>query len=78
MPRRALSVKLIDQVARYEFLIKPMAPIVMMHTRISAVQKQFLENKSVQSLYDLYNSLLTSPTKVLEMLLEPIIISKCK
>ena len=69
--------KLINQVAKYEFLTKPMAPIAIMHSGIAVEQKEFWANKSLQSIFDLYNSLLTSPAKVLEMLVEPIIIPKC-
>ncbi len=67
-PTKANVLQLLDKVARYEFLTKPMASIAQMHYGITRDEQDFWQKKSVESLYDLYNSLLTSPSKVLEMI----------
>ena len=47
-----------------------MAPIALMYSGITEGQV-FWNKKSVENLYELYTSLLTSPSKVLEMIEEP-------
>lgn len=70
-PSTSNILKLVDQVAQYEFLTKPMAPIALMHNGITKEERPFWSKKSVESLYELYTSLLTSPKKVLDMIDEP-------
>ncbi len=62
---------LLDQVARYEFLIRPMAPISMIHQGIPEVHRRFWDGVTVESLYLLYQAMVTNPTRVLEMIEEP-------
>ncbi len=70
-PSPSNILKLVDQVAQYEFLTKPMAPIAVMHSGITKEECVFWSKKSVENLYELYTSLLTSPVKVLDMIIEP-------
>ena len=62
---------LVDQVARYEFITKPMAALVQMNQGIPAGERGFWQNKSILSLSALYSAMLSSPEKVLEMIEEP-------
>lgn len=61
----------IVQVAHYEFLIKPMAALSMIHLGIPVNEQPFWKSKSVDDLHSLYTCLTATPSKVLEIMEEP-------
>lgn len=48
-----------------------MAPIVMMNQGIPNEERRFWQSMSVCRLYDLYKAMLTTPSKLLQMIEEP-------
>ena len=56
------------QVAKYQFIIKPMAAIASINTGIPPVESDFWKGKTVDDLYTLYQALTADPSKVLELL----------
>jgi len=63
VPTPSNILLLIDQVSQYEFVTKPMAPIVMMNQGIPAEERRFWQSMSV--------CMLTTPSKLLQMIEEP-------
>ena len=59
------------QLAKFHFKTKPMAAISLIHSGIPAEEHSFWKGKSVSDLLSLYNALTASPSKVLELLVEP-------
>ena len=56
------------QVAKYQFIIKPMAAITSINSGIPPVEGNFWKGKTVDDLYTLYQALTADPSKVLELL----------
>ena len=65
-----LNAKLPD-VAKYHFLINPMAAINIMHNGVSPEEKQFWESLGIEELHALYLSLSATAEKVLSIIDEP-------
>ncbi len=59
------------QVARYEFLTKPMTALTMIHSGIPVQEAPFWKVMGVDGLLKLHESLTATPVKVLEVLEEP-------
>lgn len=59
------------QVARYEFLVKPMAALSMIKGGIPLAHRPFWNRFSIDEFHALYKTLTASPSKVLDMLIEP-------
>ena len=56
------------QVAKYQFIIKPMAAIASINTAIPPVESDVWKGKPVDDLYILFQALTADPSKVLELL----------
>lgn len=50
-----------------------MALITLMHSGVPLAHREYWNRKSVESLFELYTSLITTPSKVLEMIHEPLL-----
>ena len=59
------------QLAKFHFKTKPMVAISLIYSGIPAEEHSFWKGKSVSDLLSLYNALTASPSKVLELLVEP-------
>ena len=59
------------QAAKYEFLIKPMPAISLMHSGIPQRDQDFWATLSTDKLYDLYRLLTANPEKLLTLIEEP-------
>ncbi len=64
LPTPSTLMNLIEQVARYEFLIKPAAGIAMIHSGIPLNHNDFWKKKSPSDVEALYHSLVLSSKKV--------------
>lgn len=71
LPSPSNIVSLIEQVARYEFCIKPAAGIAMINSGIPSTHKQFWSAHNPQSIAKIYKSLSISPQKVTDLLRFP-------
>ena len=60
--------QMIGQVASYEFLSKPSAALVVMHSGVPSQYKPFWEQVSVSALYSIYQAQSASHGTVLKML----------
>ena len=60
--------QLVIQVARFEFITKPMATLQAMSAGIPLSHREFWRKVSVQQLYDIYLASAASPGKVLQLL----------
>ena len=60
--------QMVINVARYQFLVKPLAAVAQMNCGIPAVHAAFWRTLSVERLFSLYLALTASPEKVLERL----------
>ena len=69
-------LRLCAQIARHEFLMKPMAAIGAIASGIPSHHSQFWASYSVHTLHKLYVSLAANPTKVVQQIEEPFFESK--
>ena len=71
MPTINDVLRLCAQIARLEFLMKPMAAINAIASGLPPQQRQFWTTYSVHTLHKLYVSLVARPTKVVSQIQEP-------
>ena len=64
--------RLLIAVGKYEFLTKPFAVIATIHAGIPNAELQFWHRFSIQKLHQLYLTLTTSPSKILQLFDEPV------
>ena len=60
--------KLIEDVARYEFCVKPAAALALIHAGIPSNHRLFWQKKSACDVHDLFYAMTVTPTKVLALL----------
>ena len=60
--------KLIEEVARYEFCVKPAAALSLIHSGIPQNHQQFWQKKGALDIHDLFYAMTVTPTKVLSLL----------
>ena len=60
--------KLVTQVARYLFLVKPAASIAMINSGVPISHQEFWNKKSPEELYSIYQRLTISPKKVISLI----------
>ncbi len=73
LPQPSNLKQLIVQASRYTFSIKPAAAIQLMNAGISVKHRPFWMHMSVGRFHAVYSSLSASPSKVLDLLIEPTI-----
>lgn len=56
----------VNEVARYEFLVKPMAAISKINSGVPSVHVPFWKKQSVEDMRRLYTALTATPAKVIE------------
>ena len=66
--------QLLTEAAEYEFLHKPLAAISSIYAGIPPQELQFWKNYSVNQLYSIFQSLSASPSKVLQLIEEPMML----
>lgn len=71
LPTPSSLPKLIIQVARYEFLIKPAASIAIINAGIPSTHQSFWNKKSPEELSEIYQRLTLSPKKVISLIAIP-------
>lgn len=59
------------KLCKYEFLVKPMAALSMIKGGIPLAHRPFWNRFSIDEFHALYKTLTASPSKVLDMLIEP-------
>ena len=67
--------QLLIEAAEYEFLHKPLAAISCIHAGISLQEQPFWSKYTVNQLYTIFQCLTASPSKVLELIEEPVILN---
>ena len=70
IPNPSNLKSLLVEIARYEFLIKPLGALHALHSGV-AVHLEFWNSFSVKDLYSVYNSLKATPARILEIIKEP-------
>ena len=68
IPNHLNLAKLIEDVARYEFCIKPAAALALIHSGIPHNHKPFWQRKSAHDMHDSFYAMTVTPTKVLSLL----------
>ena len=72
VPTASNILRLCEQVAMYEFLIKPMAAINAISSGIASEHREFWNSLSVHDFHDLYHLALTAnPLKIIQLIEEP-------
>ena len=72
MPNPSNLTRLISQVATFQFVMQPAMAIAGMKSGIPEIHVPFWNSLSMGDLYLVYKALHASPSKVLEMIIEPI------
>lgn len=78
LPSPSTLGKLIEQVARYEFLTKPAASIALINSGVPSEHQPFWCSKTSRDLRAIYKHLTLSSTKVLSLLYFPLFISQAE
>ncbi len=73
LPQPSNLKQLILQASRYTFLVKPAAPIAMIHSGIPKEHQPFWAHMTVSRFHNIYSTLSVSVLKVLDLLHEPVI-----
>ena len=63
--------EIVVQLARYQFLVKPMPATLAIYTGLPDFERPFWEGKSLADIYLLYISMLATPEKVIALVQEP-------
>ena len=71
VPTASNILRLCEQVAMYEFLIKPMAAINAISSGIASEHREFWNSMSVHDFHDLYLALTANPLKIIQLIEEP-------
>lgn len=72
LPTPANLRRVITEVARHEFTAKAMGAIYAIHSGVPQQHKPFWMTYSIEQFYSIYKSLNATPSRVIEMLLEPL------
>ena len=72
MPTPRNLYKLVNQVAKYQFLMVPASAYAQMKSGIPNTHIDFWNSMSLGELYSLYRALHTSPSKILQLIEEPV------
>lgn len=67
--------QLLIEAAEYEFLRKPLAAISCIHAGIPPHELPFWSRYTIDELYTTFQSLTATPTKVLELIEEPVMVN---
>lgn len=71
LPTPANIYRLVNQVAKYQFLMMPACAYTQMKSGIPSAHQTFWNSMSIGDLYSLYRALHASPSKILELIEEP-------
>ena len=71
VPQPTNLKRIVLDVAKFEFLLKPATTISIMHSGISAMHNLFWSQQSIDDLHDIYATLTVSPVRVLSMIKDP-------
>ena len=71
MPSRQNFQRLVVEVAKHEFMDKPLQVLYAMNSGVTA-HKAFWKNLSVDDLFALYKQLMATPANVIRMIKEPV------
>ena len=67
--------RVLIQILSYEFRIKPLAAVCSIRSGIPVVEQPFWQNKTVEELYAFYLSLSATPSKVFDLINEPLVMN---
>ena len=69
---------LVIEIARHEFLVKPVAAIYAMNSGLPSLHQRFWNKQSLEKLYSLYKSLIATPGEVIQMISEPAVMNNAE
>ena len=71
VPRLGNLMSCIEDIAKYEFVTKPAAAIIAVHSGILRAHQKFWKDQSVSTISRMYTNFTVTPKKVNELLLQP-------